>query len=100
MAFGATLGAVAARGAGGGGGGGGGGAAIGSTKKALTAEAGSGSWSAARSGTMTIRAAAIRWSSSDTGIVFDCCVRCATRSESMRSSNSLFSIPRPFDILP
>ena len=44
-------------GAGGGGGGGGAGAAIGSTKKAFTAEAGSGSWSAESSGTMMISAA-------------------------------------------
>ena len=60
IGLGATLGAVAARAAGGGGGGGGGGAAMGSTKNALTAEAGYGIWSAAKSGTITIRTAAIR----------------------------------------
>ena len=92
IGLGMTLGALAGRAAGGGGGGGGAGAAIGSTKNAFTAEAGSGSWSAESSGTMTIRAAAIVCSARDTGIVFDCCVRWATRSESMRSSKSLLSI--------
>ncbi|RPH38395.1 MAG: hypothetical protein EHM91_14025 [Planctomycetota bacterium] len=70
--FGATFGAVAALGAGGGGGGGGAGADIGSTKKALTAEAGSGSRSAARIGRMMIRAAAIVWSRSEIGSVLLC----------------------------
>ena len=81
--------------AGGGGGGGGAGAAMGSTKNAFTADAGSGSWSAESSGTITIRAAAIACSASETGIVFDCCVLWATRSESMRSSKSLLFHRRP-----
>ncbi|RPH51052.1 MAG: hypothetical protein EHM91_01465 [Planctomycetota bacterium] len=100
--LGATFGARVARAAGGGGGGGGAGADSGSAKNAFTPPVGSGNCPADISGTSTIRAAATRWITSDTGTVVDCRVRCFTLSESIRSSNSLFSIrpPHPLHFSP
>src|SRR5260221_9550845 len=88
------FGMFACLGAGGGGGGGGGGAEIGSTKKALTAAAGSGSSAGCSSGTMTIMTSAMPCRTRETGSSFPWPVLCATTSDSMRSSKSLRSIRR------